>query len=118
MTCAQETALPVIGQRGLWAGLEFVARRATQMGTDAYGHHELWLDRAVRVFGVFGRWVSFAVGGWIGQLTIELFQSFDLFGGAAHDPNGFAAPLNGELFTRLDVRNINFYSGSGGFCAL
>jgi hypothetical protein len=41
-----------------------------------------------------------------------------LLSGASHDPDGFAAPLDGELFTGLNVRNINFDSSSSGFGAL
>jgi hypothetical protein len=88
------------------------------MGADANGHHELRFDRAMGVFGVFGRWVGLAVRGWIGQLTIELLQGFNLLGGAAHDPHGFAAPFDGEFFTRFDIGNVDFNSGTGGFGAL
>ena len=88
------------------------------MGANANSHHELRFDRAMGIFGVFGRRVSLTVGGGIGQLTIELLQGFNLLGGAAHDPHGFAAPFNGEFFTGFDIGNIDFNSSTGGFGAL
>src|SRR5690606_21290539 len=69
---AEETTLPVVGQRGLGTGGELVARRAAQVGADTDGHKDLGLDRARAVLGVRRRREGGALGIRVGKLGLVL----------------------------------------------
>ena len=119
MARAQETTLPVVRQGGLWAALEFVGWRATQVGANTNGNKKFRLDGSTHVAGVHRcEFVLLALGIRIGQSAVQFGQRGQLFGCAAHHPNRFATPLHRDFFAWLDGRNIHLYRSTGRFRAL
>ncbi|MCY1555791.1 hypothetical protein D9M68_924790 [compost metagenome] len=66
------------------------------------------------VLGVLGCGVRGAIGIGVGQLAFDGFEGGELLGRAAQDPHRFAAPLDDDLFTRLDAGDIHFNGGARG----
>ena len=72
------------------------------MGANAHTHEDLRLDGTGLIARIVGRqFRGFSLRLGIGQLTLNLAQGRNLLGRSSDDPNGLAAPLDRDFFTRL-----------------
>ena len=85
------------------------------MGAYPFGEQNVLVlfARSRGVLGVVG--LATRVGYRVRQVIAAGVQLIQHFLGAIHDPNGFAAPFDGEQHAGFKLGNIHFNGRAGGF---